>query len=77
MISVSENILVESECFLQSKISPSYIYPIELEIKDSTDTDRFASYLDLHLEIDNEVKSETLRQKRWLQCSHCELSIYM
>ena len=30
------------------------IYPIELEIKDTTDTDRSASYLDLHLEIDNE-----------------------
>ena len=40
------------------------IYPIELEIKDSTDTDMFASYLDLHLEIDNEVKNEILRQKR-------------
>ena len=40
------------------------IYSIELEIKDSTDTDRFASYLDLHIEIDNEVKNETLRQKR-------------
>jgi hypothetical protein len=40
------------------------IYPIELEIKDSTDTDRLASYLNLHLEIDNEVKNETLRQKR-------------
>jgi hypothetical protein len=26
------------------------IYPIELEIKDTTDTDRSASYLDLHLE---------------------------
>jgi hypothetical protein len=37
----------------------------------------FVSYIDLHLEIDNEVKNETLRQKRWLQCSHCELSIYM
>ena len=24
-------------------------YPIELEIKDITDTDRYASYLDLHL----------------------------
>ena len=32
------------------------IYPIELEIKDTTDTDRSASYIDLHL--------ETLRQKR-------------
>jgi hypothetical protein len=27
------------------------IYPIELEIKDTTDTDRSASYLDLHLEL--------------------------
>ena len=30
------------------------IYPMELEIKDTTDTDRSASYLDLHLEIDSE-----------------------
>ena len=30
------------------------IYPIELEIKDITDTDRSASYLDLHFEIDSE-----------------------
>ena len=30
------------------------IYPIEFEIKHTTDTDRFASYLDLHLEIDSE-----------------------
>jgi hypothetical protein len=30
------------------------IYPIELEIKDTTDTDRYASYLDLHLEVDSE-----------------------
>jgi hypothetical protein len=36
------------------------IYPIELEIKDTTDTDRSASYLDLHLEIDSE---EQLRMK--------------
>jgi hypothetical protein len=27
------------------------IYPIELEIKDTTNTDRSASYLDLHIEI--------------------------
>jgi hypothetical protein len=27
------------------------IYPIELEIKDTTDTDTSASYLDLHREI--------------------------
>jgi hypothetical protein len=30
------------------------IYPIELQIKDTTDTDMSASYLDLHLEIDSE-----------------------
>jgi hypothetical protein len=30
------------------------IYPIELKIKDTTDTDRSASYLDLHLESDSE-----------------------
>ena len=29
------------------------IYPIELEIKDTTNTNRFASYLDLHHEIDS------------------------
>jgi hypothetical protein len=35
------------------------IYPIELEIKDTTDTDRSASYLDIHLEIDNEGRLRT------------------
>ena len=34
-------------------------YPIELEIKATTDTDRFASYLDLHLEIDSEGQLRT------------------
>ena len=31
-----------------------HIYPIKIEIKDTTDTDRSASYIDLHLEIDSE-----------------------
>jgi hypothetical protein len=31
-----------------------HIYPIELEIKDTTDTQKCASYLDIHLEIDSE-----------------------
>ena len=31
-----------------------FVDRIELEIKDTTDTDRSASYLDLHLEIDSE-----------------------
>jgi len=35
------------------------IYPIELETKDTTDTDRSASYLDLHLEIDSEGRLKT------------------
>ena len=35
------------------------IYPIELEIKDTTDTDKSASYLDRHLEIDSEGRLRT------------------
>ena len=35
------------------------IYPIELEIDDTTDTDKSASYLDLHLEIDSEARLRT------------------
>jgi hypothetical protein len=35
------------------------IYPIELEIKDTTDTDRSASYLDLYFEIDSEGRLRT------------------
>ena len=35
------------------------IYPIEPEIKDATDTDRSASYLNLHLEIDSEGRLRT------------------
>jgi hypothetical protein len=35
------------------------IYPIELEIKDTTYTDRSASYLDLHLEIDSKGRLRT------------------
>ena len=35
------------------------IYPIDLEIKDTTDTDRSASYLDLHFEIDSEGRLRT------------------
>jgi hypothetical protein len=35
------------------------IYLIEFEIKDTTDTDRSASYLDLHLKIDSEDRLRT------------------
>ena len=40
--------------------STTLLYPTELEIKDTTYTDRSASYIDVHLEIDSE---EQLRQK--------------
>jgi hypothetical protein len=50
------------------------IYPTVLEIKDTTNTVWSASYLDIYLEI---VKNEILRQNRWFQFSHYELSIYM
>jgi hypothetical protein len=36
-----------------------HIYPINLEIKDTTNTDSSASYLDLHLEIDSECRLRT------------------
>jgi hypothetical protein len=35
------------------------IYPIEPEINDTTDTDMSTSYLDQHLEIDNEGRLRT------------------
>jgi hypothetical protein len=35
------------------------LYPIELEIKDTTDTDMSVSYLDPHLKIDSEVRLRT------------------
>ena len=35
------------------------IYPFDLEVKDTTDTAKSVSYLDLHLEIDNEGRLKT------------------
>ena len=35
------------------------VYPIEIEIKDNTDTVGSASYLDLHLETDSYGRSRT------------------
>ena len=35
------------------------IYPIELEIKDTTNTDRSTAYIDLHLDIDSEGRLRT------------------
>ena len=35
------------------------IYPIELEINDTQYTDRYASYIDLHLQIESEGRKRT------------------
>jgi hypothetical protein len=40
------------------------IYPIELEIKDTIDTDRSASYVDLNVEIDSGVVKNEICDKR-------------
>jgi hypothetical protein len=36
-----------------------FIYPNELEVKDTTDTQKSASYFDLHIEIDNGGRLKT------------------
>jgi len=42
------------------------IYHIELDINDTTDTDRSASYLDLHIDIDSDGRLRTkLYDKRY------------
>jgi hypothetical protein len=51
------------------------IYPIELEIKDTTDTSRPASYT-YTSKLIMRVKNETFWQKRLFQFSYCVLSIY-
>ena len=52
---------------LKSTIMIDRIFPLELEINDSTGTARSASHLDLHLEIDNEVRLRTeLYNKRYV-----------
>ena len=42
------------------------LYSIELEIKDTTDADRSASYIDIHLKIvsNGQLRNDTFRQKR-------------
>ena len=42
-----------------SKLDNLLIYPIELEIKDTTDTARSDSYLDILIELDNEGRVRT------------------
>ena len=45
------------------------IYPIELEIKDTTDTVKSASYLDLYLEIDEGRLKTKFTTKEMIQLS--------
>jgi hypothetical protein len=55
------------------------IYLIELEIKDTIDTDRSASYLELHLDIDNEgrLRTKLYDKRNGDSILPCELSSYM
>ena len=55
------------------------IYPIELDIKDTTYTNSSASYLDLQLEMDSEGR---LRKKPYdkrddFNFFHCEISVHV
>ena len=54
-------------------------YPNDLEIKDNTDTARFASYLDTHLKIDHEgrLRTKNYDKRDDFNFPHCEHSIYM
>jgi len=55
-----------------------HIYPIEFEIKDTTDTDRSVSYLDIHLDIDSEVRIRTnLHDKDHFNFSNVNFQFYM
>jgi hypothetical protein len=51
----------------------------ELEIKDTTNTAMSVSYLDLHIEIDNEGRLRTKHNDnlKMISISHYELPIYM
>jgi hypothetical protein len=60
------------------------IYLIELEIKDSSNTDRSASYVtyirDLHVVVDDKDRIRTykrLKKKTLFKFSHCESFIYL
>jgi hypothetical protein len=68
-MSVSENVLIASGVFVLS------ICSIALEIKDTIDTSKSVSYLNIHLEINNGKCQLNVRQKRLFQFSHCYISI--
>ena len=55
------------------------IYPIELEIKDTTETERSASYLDLQLEIYNKgvLRTKLYDKRDNFDFSDCKLSVHV
>jgi hypothetical protein len=53
-IVLTERDILHKQALLECCYIFDRIYPIELEIKDTTDTDRSASYHDLNLEIESE-----------------------
>ena len=56
-----------------------HIYPIELEIKDTTDTAMSASYLNIQLEIDSysRLRTKLYDERIAFNFPNRELSIYM
>ena len=52
------------------------IYPIELEIKNTTDTAWSAPYIDIHLEIDRKCLLGT-KKHILFQVSHCVFPMYI
>jgi hypothetical protein len=64
MLSATKTILMNKVIRYEDDVlslnnSVDRIYPIENEIKDTTERDRSGSYLDVHLEIDNEGRLST------------------
>ena len=52
-----------------------HIYPIELNIKDATNTARSDSYLDPHLDIDNEGRLRIATFQQYLHMEYLSLSV--
>jgi len=62
--------------FIRTRQSSYRGFSIRTKRSPITNTSRSVSYLDLHLDIDSGLRT-TLYNRRWVQFSHCKLSIYM
>ena len=60
-----DDVLSLYESKFSDRIDLIYMYPVNLDIKDTTDSMNSASYLDLQLEYDNQGKLHT-----WLYDKH-------